>query len=87
MPDAKGSIKFVNASKFVASVYREDVFVIDLAPGKSSKQDTADGQVWIVKDKDTGREVGRVTGTNEHQTYSIKFGRGRGGPESSGGGG
>jgi hypothetical protein len=87
MADANGSIKFVNASKFVASVYRGDAFVIDLAPGKSSTQDTAEGQVWIVKDKDTGRQVGTVTGTNKHQTYNIKFGRGRGGPESSGGGG
>jgi len=87
MPTAEGSIKFVNASKFVASVYREDVFVIDLAPGKSSTQDTADGQVWIIKDKDTGRQVGTVTGTNGHQTYTIKFGRGRGEPGSSGSGG
>jgi len=87
MPDAKGNIKFVNASKFVASVYRGDAFVIDLEPGKSSTQDTADGQVWIVKDKDTGREVGRVTGTNGHQTYTIKFGRGRGEPGAGGGGG
>ena len=86
MPTAQGSITFVNASKFVASVYRGDVFVIDLAPGKSSTQNTAEGQAWIVKDKDTGREVGRVTGTNGHQTYTIKFGRGRGEPTKGGGG-
>jgi len=86
MPTATGSITFVNTSKFVASVYRGDTLVIDLAPGKSSKQDTAEGQVWIVKDKDTGRQVGTVTGTNKHQTYTIKFGRGRGEPGTSGGG-
>ena len=86
MAAAMGSITFVNESKFAASVYRGDTLVIDLAPGQSSKQDTAAGQVWIIKDRDTGRQVGTVTGTDGDQTYKIKFGRGRGEPTQSGGG-
>jgi hypothetical protein len=86
-----GSIKFVNVSAFEASVYVLDgngnaTFVVDIAPNNSSDQNTAAGQVWVAKDKGTGREVGRVTGTDGHQTYNIKFGRGRGEPSQGGGG-
>jgi hypothetical protein len=92
MPAAKSSITFVNASEFEASVYviddgGKETFVIDLAPGKSSSQNTTKGQVWIVKDKETGTQVGTVTGKSGKQTYKIKFGRGRGEPTPSGTGG
>jgi hypothetical protein len=92
MPAAKGTIKFVNASEFDASVYvlderKNEAFKVDLAPGESSVQDTAEGQVWIVKDKETGREVGTVRGTTDRQTFEIKFKRGRGEPVRSGSGG
>ncbi len=92
MPAAKGTITFVNASVFKASVYAVDengneAFVVDLSPNQSSKQDTVAGQVWIVKDKDTGRQVGTATGKAGDQTYEIKFRRGRGEPEQTRGGG
>jgi hypothetical protein len=48
---------------------------------------TSDGEVWSVIDKDTGQQVGTVTGTNGEQTYKIKFRRSRGEPVRSGGGG
>jgi hypothetical protein len=87
-----GSIKFVNASAFDASVYTLDdggnaTLVVDLAPNTSSDQNTTAGQAWVAKDKDTGREVGKVTGTSGHQTYRIEFKRARGEPQSSGAGG
>jgi hypothetical protein len=92
MPSAKGTITFVNASMYLTSVYAVDgngkeTFVIDLSPDQSSKQDTAAGQAWIVKDKDTGRQVGTATGKAGDQTYEIKFMRGRDTPEQTRGGG
>lgn len=92
MSAAKGTITFVNASMFPASVYVLDEngnekLVVDLSPNQSSKQDTVDGQAWIVKDKDTGRQVGTATGMAGDQTCEIKFQRGRGEPEQTRGGG
>lgn len=92
MPSETGTITFVNASAFNASVYvlagnGNETFVVDLSPNQSSKQNTVAGQVWIVKDKDTGQKVGTVTGKAGDQTYEIKFRRGRGGPEQAGSGG
>lgn len=92
MPSVKGTITFVNVSVFDASVYAVDAkgheaFVVDLLPDQSSKQNTVTGQAWIVKDKDTGRQVGTATGTAGDQTYEIKFQRGRGEPEQTRGGG
>lgn len=92
MSSAKGTITFTNASIFPASVYVLDengneTFVVDLSPKQSSKQETADGQDWIVKDKDTGRQVGTATGKAGDQTYEIRFRRGRGEPDSTRGGG
>lgn len=92
MPSVKGTITFVNASRFEASVYAVEAtgieaLVVDLLSGQSSKQDTVAGQVWNVKDKGTGRQVGTVTGTAGDQTYEIKFQRGRGEPEQTRGGG
>ena len=67
MSASKGTITFVNASVFGASVYVLDEngnekLVVDLSPNQSSKQDTVDGQAWMVKDKDTGRQVATATG-------------------------
>jgi hypothetical protein len=92
MSAAKGTITFVNAGVFDASVYVLDengneTFVVDLSPNQSSKQETVDGQAWIVKDKDTGRQVGTATGMAGDQTCEIKFKRSRGEPESTKGGG
>lgn len=92
MSAAKGTITFVNASMFDASVYTVDengkeAFVVDLSPDQSSKQDTIAGQAWIVKDKDTGRQVGTITGKAGDQTYEIRFMRDRGTPEQTRGGG
>jgi len=92
MPSAQGTITFVNASAFGASVYALDEngnenFVVDLSPSQSSKQDTVAGQVWVVKDKDTGQQVGTAMGKAGDQTYEIKFRRSRGGPEPAGSGG
>ncbi|MCI0695512.1 hypothetical protein L0337_26335 [candidate division KSB1 bacterium] len=92
MPSAEGTITFVNASVFDASVYVLDengneTFIVDLSPDQSSKQATVAGQVWIVKDKDTGRQVGTATGKAGDQTYEIKFRRSRGEPEQTRGGG
>jgi hypothetical protein len=92
MPSAQGTITFVNASLFGASVYALDEngnekFAVALSPNQSSRQNTVAGQVWIVKDKDTGQQVGTATGKAGDQTYEIKFRRSRGGPEESGSGG
>ena len=87
MPTAQGSITFMNESVFVVSVQRGNALVIDLAPTESSVQSTAEGEVWSVIDKDTGQQVGTVTGTNGEQTYKIKFKRSRGEPVRSGSGG
>ncbi len=87
MPAPQGSITFVNESVYVVSVHRGTALVIDLAPSESSKQSTVEGEVWSVIDKDTGQQVGTVTGTNGEQTYKIKFRRSRGEPVRSGGGG
>lgn len=94
MPSTKGTITFVNASDFIfdASVYvldenSNETFIVDVPPHQSSKQDTVAGQVWVVKDKESGQQVGTVTGKAGDQTYEIKFGSGRGGPEQSGSGG
>lgn len=87
MPAPQGSITFVNKSAFDASIFRESTFVTDLAPAGSSTQNTAQGEVWNIKDKATGRFVGTVTGTSEDQTYEIKFKRGRGEPVQGGSGG
>jgi hypothetical protein len=93
-PKAKGTITFVNASDFIfdASIYAVDengkeTFVVDLPPRQTSKQDTVAGQVWIVRDKESGQQVGTATGKAGDQTYEIKFGSDRGEPESTRGGG
>lgn len=90
----KGSIEFWNKSEYDASVYTlqnnaKEKFVVDLEPDASSTQSTAVGQKWIVKDKETGKQVGSVTGTESYQLYEIKIKRGKdkSGPEKSGGGG
>lgn len=94
MPAAKGTITFVNASDFLfdARVYvldenGKETFVIELPPRQSSKQDTVAGQVWIVRDKESGQQVGTVTGKAGDQTYEINFGSGRDTPGSTRGGG
>ena len=92
MPSTKSSINFINASAFDASIYVVDAggnetHVVDLSPAQSSKQETFEGQIWVVKDKDTGQQVGTVTGKVDDQTYEIMFLRGRGAPEQAGGGG
>lgn len=87
MPNAQGSIMFINESAYVVSVHRGNAFVIDLASQASSVQNTTEGETWSVIDKDTQQEVGTVTGTNGAQTYRIKFKRSRGEPVRSGSGG
>jgi hypothetical protein len=94
MSSEKGTITFVNVSDFIfdASVYVLDAngnetFVVDVLPRQSSKQDTFAGQVWIVKDKESGQKVGKVTGKAGDQTYEIRFGDGRDTPDSTRGGG
>ena len=85
----KSTIEFTNVSEFDASVFKlnakqNEVHVVDLLPGQSSTQETAPGETWIVKDAETGRQAGSVTGTNGYQLYEIKIGRDRGTPKSSG---
>jgi len=94
MPSEKGTITFVNVSDFIfdASVYvvnenGKETFVVELATRQSSKQDTVAGQVWVVKDKESGQQVGTVTGKAGDQTYEIKFGSGRDTPDQTRGGG
>lgn len=94
MPATTGTITFVNASafRFDARVYAVDGngkenFIVELPPHQSSKQDTALGQVWIVRDKVSGQQVGTVTGAAGDQTYDIKFGSGRDTPGQTRGGG
>ncbi|MFQ5633118.1 MAG: hypothetical protein ACE5I1_30490 [bacterium] len=88
---ANGSIEFWNKSEYDAGVYTLDnkgkeKFVVDLGPDNSSTQSTASGQNWIVKDKETGEQVGSVTGSESYQLYEIKIKRsgGRGTPDTSG---
>ena len=92
MASAKGTITFKNASAFNTSVYTvaangKEAFVIELSPDQSSQQETVEGQVWIVQDKDTGRQVGTVTGKAGDQTYEIRFRRSRDTPDQTRGGG
>ncbi|MCG3157837.1 MAG: hypothetical protein DKINENOH_04473 [bacterium] len=87
MPDAQGSITFVNESVYVVTIQRGDTPVIDLGPTESSTQSTTAGEIWKIIDKDTRRLVDTVTGTAGNQTYRIKFKRGRGEPVKSGSGG
>lgn len=87
MPNAQGSITFVNESLYEVSINRGSDFVMDLAPRLSSTQNTAPGEMWTIIDKGTGREVDTVTGTDGDQTCHIKFKRSRGEPIKSGSGG
>lgn len=94
MPSAAGTITFVNVSAFLfdARVYSVDgngneTFVVELPPHQSSKQDTAVGQAWVVRDKESGQKVGTVTDKAGDQTYEIKFGGGRDTPDQTRGGG
>lgn len=85
----KGSIQFYNVSEFDASIFKVDgkkneTHVIDLVPQASQKEETFSGEMWIVRDKETGQQMGSVTGTASPQRYEIKILRSRGAPRSSG---
>ncbi len=94
MAATSGTITFANVSafRFDALVYAVDVggkenLVVELPPQQSSQQNTALGQVWIVRDKVSGQQVGTVTGAAGDQSYEIKFGSGRDTPGQTRGSG
>ena len=79
MSSVKGTITFVNVGMYDAYVYALDEngkesFVINLPPNQSSKQDTVDGQVWIVKDY-SGAQMLPVTGGKVYIRITDSAGR------------
>lgn len=87
MAGAAGAIIFQNDSGRQILLFKNEVMVKELAPESVSREDTALGDHWIIKDKASNMVMGEIYGAAGEQTFIVQVPRGLPPKSGSSGGG